>query len=256
MEGQIDLELLGIAGESPNETEQPQSVEESTQAEHASVEEVVSSEPAEAQPEEEELDGPEDYSPRERTLLRRIEELTQTNIENRPTIQDDSSPPAPAAPIEHNFLEGMDIDDVLSDPATFNKLLMNVYNRGLAEAGKLAAENIMRSLPQTVSRYVNNYVTMTEAVRDFYDRNPDLRSVRKTVAAVANDIHSTNPGLSTGELFEQAAHRTRELLQLKKLAPSATNQRRPAFARQKGRHVAPEMTGLQREIDDLISSRG
>lgn len=250
MEGPMDLELLGIT----NETEQPEPVQESTSSSEpeGSTEDIPAESPQVEQAVKEELEGPEDYSPRERSLLRRIEELTQANIENQPRYQEE--PPAPTEPQEHNFLEGMDIDEVLSDPNTLNKLLLSVYNRGLTEAGRLAAENIMRSLPQTISRYVNNHVTMTEAVRDFYDRNPDLRAVRKTVAAVANEIASGNPELSTTELFNRAADKTRELLQLKRLAPANPN-KRPAFARQRGRHVAPELTGLQREIDELISPR-
>lgn len=249
MEGPIDLDLLGI-GDIPDESV-PETISAPTsETTSETISETTSETTPEPTPEpEEQLEGPEDYSPRERMLLKRLEEMTQSHIESSPAVEE---PPAPIAIQEHNFLEGMDIDEVISDPVSLNKLLLSVYNRSLQEAGKLAAENIMRSLPQTISRYVNNHVTMTEMVRDFYESNPDLKSVRKTVAAVANDIAASNPELSTMELFNRAADRTREILQLKRSAPASVN-KRPAFAKQRGRSITPELTGLQREIDELIS---
>lgn len=238
----IDLSEIGVdTPEEPNPESPPPPEPESPQP------------PAPVEtPEEEPLEGPEDYSPRERMLLKRLEEMTQANIE-RGGSQPVDEVPAPE-PVDHNFMDGLDIDEVISDPAAMNKLLLNVYNRGLAEASKLAAENILRSLPNTVSRYVQNHVTMNEVVRDFYERNPDLKAVRRTVAAVANDIAAQEPGLSTQQLFDRAADKTREILQLRRVA--ANNARKtPAFARQRGRSVTPELSGLQREIDELISRR-
>lgn len=203
-------------------------------------------------PQEEPDEGPEDYSPRERMLLRRLEEMTQSSIERSAPQPVEETPEVPQA--DHNFMDGLDIDEVISDPTAMNKLLLNVYNRGLAEASRLAAENILRSLPNTVSRYVQNHVTMNEVVRDFYERNPDLKAVRRTVAAVANDIAAQEPGLSTQQLFDRAADKTREILQLRRVTANNTR-KTPAFARQRGRSVTPELSGLQREIDELISRR-
>src|SRR5262245_24899231 len=124
-----------------------------------------------------------DYSDREKQLLARIEELTQEKLDrNKPAEQ--SEPEFQAQ--THDFLEGLDIDEVLSSSDNLNKLLLGVYNKALQESSKLSAENIMRSLPSTMSNYVSQHLSMRELVTQFYDDNPELKDAKKTVTAVVN----------------------------------------------------------------------
>jgi hypothetical protein len=95
---------------------------------------------------------------------------------------------------------------------------------------------------------------MSEMVKEFYDANPDLRQFRRTVAAYAKDISKENPELKPQEVFAKTATHVRTALKLKKLDSPAPKQTNRSFAPQRGRkvEVEPELTGLEKEIMDLV----
>lgn len=202
----------------------------------------------------------QDESPlteREKILLARLEEIQGKNLETL----------TPAAQLElkeipkdeFDFIGNEDIDEVLSSKENLNKLLQSVYQRGLSEASKLSAESVMQSLPRVVTQYISQHLEMRQTVDKFYSDNPDLSSVKRTVAAVANEISANNPELSTEEVFKRTADQTRVMLRLRK--PTTTvgdnsnskiKTSRPAFTGQKGRMKVPELNGLAKEISELI----
>jgi hypothetical protein len=198
-----------------------------------------------------------EYSPRERKLLERIEALTQEKLESskkstEPTSEDSFSPQ------EHNFLDGLDIDEVLSSSDNLNKLLLGVYNKALQESSKLSAENIMRSLPSTMSNYVTQHLTMREMVNNFYENNDDLIGAKQTVTDVANKIANENPDLSVEEVFARTAEEARKVLNLKKIEPKSKGNSKPTLHNSRGnggraRLSVPELDGLAREVNELIS---
>ena len=205
---------------------------------------------------EDDVEGGE-YSPREKKLLERIEQLTQEKLEsskksNESTQEDSFSPQ------EHNFLDGLDIDEVLSSSDNFNKLLLGVYNKALQESSKLSAENIMRSLPSTMSNYVAQHLTMREMVNNFYETNDDLVGAKQTVTDVANKIANENPELSVEEVFAKTADEARKVLNLKKIEPRNKNgTSKPTLHNSRGnggraRLNIPELDGLAKEVNDLI----
>jgi hypothetical protein len=210
--------------------------------------------PAEPAPQPEPTEEPVEEPDQQQALLNRIEQLTEERLRSEDTPITDPTQVEPQS-VEHNYLEGLDIDEVLGHSDNLNKLLLAVHNKVLSDASRITAENIMRSLPRVISQYVSNHMTMAEMVREFYEANPDLKAVKRTVAAVANEIAGNEPGLPTAELFKKAGEKTREVLKLKKITPSPqrmTPRTNPAFARQKGRAIVPELTGIEKEIDELI----
>jgi hypothetical protein len=212
-----------------------------------------------AEDEEDEIE-PAEVSDRERVLTERLEQITADKLalENARNEAQVSEQDQPTTPAEHNFLEGVDLDDVLSDAQGLNRVLVNVYNKGLADASARAAEQVMRSLPKLITTYVTQQTTMAEMVKDFYRENPDLEPVKRTVAAVANEISAESPGMPLQELFVEAAKRTRQVLNIQARTNGATkvpaNTQKPAFVKQGARRKAlPGLQGLAKEVQDLLS---
>jgi len=165
--------------------------------------------------------------------------------------------PAPQTPTEvMNFLENTSIDDLLEDPSKFNAVLNQVSQQSTSRAVQGAVQQVLRSVPELVMGYITRHSAMNRMVDDFYKENADLENVKQTVAAVANDVHAKNPGLSVEEVFKQSAERTRKLLGLKKQAKVAAQRKpaKPAFAKAGGaRKTAPAVSPVQQEINDLLS---
>ena len=197
---------------------------------------------------------------REKVLLAELEKVTDvkpvssTEIESA-TVNDSTQP--------YDFLANVDIDEVLSTTDGLNTLLNSVYNKAMSDASKLTAEQIMRSLPQVVTTYVQQHIAYRETVQDFYRENPDLVGVKKTLARVANEVTSEKPELTLDQVFTEAATRTRKLLGLRKSglvttqkeehAKVAEKTKKPAFVQSKGRPKVGKLDGLAAEIDELIN---
>ena len=191
-------------------------------------------------------------TPREIALLERLERLTGEKLEsiNPPPQLEMKEVPKD----EFDFIGDGDIDEVLSSKENLNKLLQGVYQRGLSEASKLSAESIMQSLPRIVTQYISQHIEMRDIVGKFYEENSDLIPVKRTVAAVANEIAAANPDLSTEEVFKRTAQQTRVLLRLRDPSSNIPKPKsNPALVGQKkGRNNIPALDGLAKEISELI----
>lgn len=197
-----------------------------------------------------------EYTPREKALIERIERLTGQSYEGQ-RIQE-TPVGSQFVPQEHNFLDGLDIDDVLSSSENLNKLLLAVYNQGLQESIRMAGEHFSTTGPSMIQQHVNQHLTMRELVDNFYQENQDLLSVRKTVGAIANEVSQEDPNLTIEQVFAEAAKRTREALGIPAPSNSQRDQReRPNLPsrRQPGnrRNGTNQLSGIAKEIDDLIT---
>ena len=125
-------------------------------------------------------------------------------------------PEVPAVPTTIDFLGEATIDDVLDSKEKLNELLNQVVARasGIAERG--AHEKVLLSIPNLVLGHINRQTTLTKMVDTFYEVNKDLVPVRKTVGAVANNIHAEHPDWEIEAVFKEAAVKTREVLGMKK----------------------------------------
>jgi hypothetical protein len=204
----------------------------------------------------------EELTPREKALIARLEAVTGSKF--TPDVQQTSSEQTVEAvvnKIEDFIGEDVDIDDVLTKDG-LNTLLVKVYSRALDQAKTLAAEQILQSLPQTISTYVTQHTAQQAIVQNFYTNNPDLANVKRTLAAVANEVAAENPSYTLDQVFENAATKTRVRLGLKKPADDVVSTKselsaksvRPAFVNQRGtnsRVRVPELSGLAKEIADM-----
>lgn len=253
-------DIFDALGDQPEAAPQPEPVPEPQSAE------PVAEQPTEPEPVAEQLPEPEpeavapELTDRERMLIERLEALTGEKLATQSVAAPGEAPEAaPAATID--FLAGTNIDEVLATPENFNRLLASVYQRGLTDSAKLSAESVLRNLPQVVSNYVHNYMTMREGVEAFYAANPELRSVKRTVASVANEIAAASPELAMDEVFAQAGERVYKMLNLKRQAPQAPPAQAPALVQPRGsngqrtRVSAPALNGLTQEISELFNIR-
>ena len=254
--------------------EPPDDGEPAPQEPEPPAEPAEPAEPAPAEPAEPPAEQP--LTPREKLLLARIEAITGKSIGIDEAIAEPqvpaSPPPAPAQPAQPaapaepevpNFLKDRKLDEILDDPVKFNELLTEVYQMGIDKSRDAAVQKVLTSIPQLVTQYVGRHSAMKGMVDDFYKKNPDLVGVKKTVAAVANEVAAENPGQKVDWVFEETAKKTREVLGLKVVAtpapaapaapaaPSAT----PAFADQGSRKSTPSsgLKGLEKEVNELIS---
>lgn len=217
-------------------------------------------EPIVAEPVIEEVEY-KDLTPRERSLLDRLEKVTGERLDAVVPTPTTESPATPIEPTAHNFLDGVDIDEVLSSSENLNKLLVAVYNRALADAVGQAKEYMLKSAPQVITQYTTQHLAMRELVDQFYRDNHELASIKRTVAAVANEIAADKPELSMSELFKEAGERVYKMLGLKRgtttvTAPTTIAKR--ALVTPRGTSVrmqAPALEGVAADISDLFGIR-
>jgi len=198
-------------------------------------------------------------------LVRRVEELSAKVVSSsmippqmgaQAVEQAAAVQPKQVQTAARNFLGDLTIDDLLESPESFNNLLNQVAMAAREQAVAEASERVMRAVPELVVGYTTRHTAMNKMVDEFYQENPDLSGVKQTVAAVANDLHSKHPDKGVDEIFKMTAEETRKFLGLKKAAmtPKPVAAKRPAFAKQKtARREEPQVNGLQKEINDLLS---
>jgi uncharacterized phage infection (PIP) family protein YhgE len=251
---EMDYELLNLpAGESDEQSQIESSEKETPIAQQETPEETSTD--RETREEKVEQFDYENLTPREKFLLERLEKVTGENLSNKPLQQTTQQTEQQQPEIqEHSYLSDTDdVDEVLSTRDGLNKLLNQVHQRAMQQASHVAAERILRSLPETVSQYVTQHMRMAEAVKTFYDTNPDLTQVKRTVAQVANEVAAEKPEFTHEQVFAETATRVRRMLQI---TDKTQSRQKPAFAGQRGRTRANEggneLSSIAKEIQELI----
>ncbi len=203
--------------------------------------------------------GTEDYSPispREQALIDRLNALEAKQLDAS------SGPPQLVVPEiaaqEHNFLDGIDMDDLLGDPAKLNAVLSAVYNKALQQASRIALEQTYQTMPATVLHFSRQQYEMQETIRDFYRQNPELLERKATVGSVANEIAVTHPEYTVAQLLDESAKQVRKMLGLKQQAQEQVKEIKktptPGFAKQRsggGRVKQEELSALEKEMAEL-----
>jgi len=119
---------------------------------------------------------------------------------------------------EQDFIGDLDLDDLVRDKASFNKLLNSVYSKGVNDSKRIATEGVLNSIPEIVKHNLTILTTLKEASDKFYDENKDLVPFKRVVAAVFEEIASKNPDKKYSELMELTAPEARKRLELHKQA--------------------------------------
>lgn len=164
---------------------------------------------------------------------------------------------APTPPVEQDFIGELDLDDVLNDKDQFNKLLNQVYSKGLLDAKKTVGEGILRSIPDIVKTNITVLTELKEMSEKFYKENPDLTPFKRVVAAVFEEIASKNPDKKYTELLSAVGTEARKRLELHKQAVAKQGPRLPT---KKGsppvKPSKPNTSPLQNELAEMNKSLG
>lgn len=162
--------------------------------------------------------------------------------------------PAAAEPPPISILKdlGLDIDDVVSNPELFEKVL----NKHAEVVRNQVAEQIFRSIPSLIMKQVQKQTEVNEAVAGFYKQNEDLIPIKNYVGKVANVIAAENPSITLGEVFEKTAIKTREVLGLRVQAKKVVKKRKrnPALRQPARRYDTKSsgMTDLEKDVADTF----
>ena len=164
------------------------------------------------------------------------------------------------------FVSKEDVADLSDDPEKLATILNTMLNKvrldAIQQAIPLAQERTMLSVPQITAQYIKRHNAMKTLVDDFYGKNPDLKVVQRSVGMIANEVHAEHPDWQVQQVFDEAATRTRSALGLKapvagaKPAQGTKPAANPAFAnpsQSRARGAQKKLTGIAKEIDDLIS---
>ena len=203
--------------------------------------------------------------PRDTELRTLREELEDLKMKPVSTDAPSTSAPSSEAPIgEEDFLGDIDLDDLTRDKDVFNKVLNAVYIKGVT-AGKTYArdtgEKLIRAIPDITKNTLAVQAQLTETNRKFYEDNKDLIPWKKSVAAVFEEMISTNPGKSYIEILPELAIEVRKRVGLQKSADDKDkdNDAPPKLPKKKGGQrstIKPELDAIDKEMDEMDKALG
>lgn len=153
-------------------------------------------------------------------------------------------------PIE---LGDFDFDEIMESKDSFVKFISNV----MSVAKEQAKQEMLTSIPNVVGSFVQRQASMRDVATAFYEKYPELKKVKRYVSTVANEVSAEHPDWTIVQVLDEAAGRAKEVLQLQGVAQSAEKKAAakptlPGGSKGSRSTLAPS-TGLQKEIDDLIS---
>ena len=193
-------------------------------------------------------------------LVKQVEALSQQILQMKaqaPVTTPPSKEPAPQAqPTEaFDYLDGLDLDDVTTDPKLFNNVLSKIESRIRGAIAEETTRSTLMAIPDVVQYQIKQQAALDELVREFYDGNQDLKPVKHTVAMVAQNIASEHPDWTVKQVFEESAVKTREILKLNIPGgiTTTTEPLKPAFADHAKAHSKTnvKLSELQKQLDEL-----
>jgi len=147
-------------------------------------------------------------------------------------------PPPPPPPTEENFLEGVDLDDLTSDPEEFNKLLNKIYRKA-TEVAEERISNFQARLPEYIGPNLELINNLRHETEKFYTENSDLAPFKKVVSIVFEELSPNLAEKPLAEQLKEVATETRKRLNLP-LQPKKTTQDAPPRLPKKNSQPRPK----------------
>jgi len=187
-------------------------------------------------------------------LKAEIEELKALVKGKKSTTEAPSTEP-PLELEERNFLEGIDVDEVMDNPAALNKLLNKIYQQAVTDTRKILGEGVLRSIPEIVRTNIATVTNLQKASEQFYEQNPDLKPFKKVVASVFEELASQNPDKRYDEILTEVGDEVRKRLDLHKQATAnqPKNKKPTAPRLPRKRSSAGRPKGQQPPTDPLLA---
>jgi len=221
---------------------------------------LVTDEPVTESPSTDEpaTDPPATSAPDDRDQI--IADL-RTKLADKDSEPKPTSPPATVAPLNldaQDFIGDEDVESLVNNKESFNKLLNLVYSKGISDSRSIVGEGVAKAIPPLVSNQMD-VVTQMKEIRDgFYANNEDLKAFPNVVATVFDDLSRINPDHTYGDLMEAIAPEVRKRLNL----PEQTNKTKtksksnpPRLPRKKGKpgrsDNKPKLSHVESELDEM-----
>lgn len=186
------------------------------------------------------------------TLTQRLAEL-EGKLAEATKKKPATEAPSTEAPIElQDFTAGFEDED-LGDLSKekLNKLLNAVYEAGVKTARSQATESVFRKLPDVIKNNVSTYIALTEATRQFYVDNPDLKAHAAKVAEVYESFAAENMDKPVQELFNELGDKVRSVLKLQKVAKTPAPTLPGGTKKKSGPKETPKLSGMMAEIEAM-----
>lgn len=261
-EQQISEMLGDFSSTVPDEdgVEELESSEEEVTQQQTEEEPVQITEP---EPEPEPEPEAEETEP---DLRSEIQSLRQELAELRGQKQEESGEPEAQEPEAQeqevpqevlNMVSQEQHDMILSDPEAFNELIGALYTK--------IRQDVIRDIPQLVSKTAQRQTAYQTAIKDFWSRNSDLKEHMDFVRYTANKVQSDNPNASVEKALSMTEQRVREQLNIKERAEKREGSRKqmnqgakkdPSFARKPRGQRQPaqqeQKSEQQKQIDEIL----
>lgn len=126
-----------------------------------------------------------------------------------------------------DYFDGIDKDELIEDADK----LFEVFNNKLNEVRLQAVQHTFKAMPQMVTHYTTQQAAMNDAVKTFYENNPQLAGVKELVAQQVTSVGSEHPEWDMHEILKEVETKSYKLLGIKKQAASKEkSKKKPAFA--------------------------
>lgn len=183
--------------------------------------------------------------------------VNQPKKEESSSEESSISTPNRGLDVESLFNDDFDFDSVIESEDKFKSFLTDFAKKVQSSTH----ETILQTLPDTVSSYVNEQVTIKDQVNNFYRDNPDLENTKKYVSVTANEIASEHPDWDFSAVLDETAKKVRKSLGLKQDAKKSSSdkgqKKSPALAKgTKGQSLKKkpkqELSAMEQEIAELL----
>lgn len=182
-------------------------------------------------------------------------------LESKPKEEPAPQPvpePAPQPISEVDFVKDIDLDEVVRDPKEFNKLMNQVYQKGLADSEQRVVEKVLRSIPEIVQSNIKVTQELEKTKTEFFEENPDLKGFQKVLASVYQEIAEKNPGKDYKTILALTGAEARTRLGLEKKAKATIPEQKrtppklPSGGGKGGRGSdKPQLSGIEAEIEAM-----
>lgn len=198
-------------------------------------------------------EAPSDLETQNKLLRAQIEELSGGRKAPKTEAPGTSAPSTDAPVMELDFLGDRDPEEIIRDPKEFNKLLNDVYAKGLTNSKGVALTR--EEVATTVRDNMTIVAELKKTSDEFFDSNKDLKPFRKVVAVVFEDLAAANPKKNYAEIVTGVAKETRKRLALPEpKAQPKKETKKPKLPRKKSsqsRGPAPKPDEFDSELDEM-----
>lgn len=136
--------------------------------------------------------------------------------ENKPEEKAETSSGEPKID-DQDFVGDLDLDEATRDPKELNKLLNQVYKKGMIDT----RNTIVGELPSLISSHVRMLNEMQRTGEEFYKANEDLRAFPKVVQTVYGEISAKDSNRPLGDILKDVAIESRKRLGLTEPKPKS-----------------------------------